>query len=392
MVHNSIMSEHRPVLVFADDWGRHPSSAQHLIRRRPAGIRVEWIDTIGTRPPRLDLSTLKRGFGKLRGWFDPKPAETAAPADPTAPMVHAPRMVPSFASGWSRRLNAKLLKNALLPLVESLPMPPIVVTTLPLTADLIGVLPVHRWVYYCVDDFSVWPGYDGASMAAMERDLAPNCAVAIAVGTTLQTHLKQFGHDAHLLTHGVDLEHWTKPTATLPADIAAMPKPLVLFWGVIDRRMDTAWIQALSAKLTTGTLLFVGPQEAPDPTWMKLPRVVVRPPMPFAELPALAQAADVLIMPYIDAPVTQAMQPLKMKEYLATGKPAVVRDLPAVRDWVDALDAAATADEFAALVVERIRTGVPTAQIESRKKLQAEGWPAKAAQFFAWTEGVTTKV
>jgi len=386
------MNEQRPVIVFADDWGRHPSSAQHLIRRRPPGIRVEWINTIGTRPPRLDLRTVKRAAGKLRGWFGPKSTPSPTVVEANAPQVHAPRMVPSFASGWSRRLNAKLLTKALLPLVESLPQPPIAVTTLPLIADLVGVLPVHRWVYYCVDDFSVWPGYDGATMAAMERDMAPKCDVAVAVGTTLQTHLKRFGHDAHLLTHGVDLEHWTQPTTALPAAIAALPKPLVLFWGVIDRRMDATWIRALSASLPAGTILFVGPQENPDPTWLKLPHVVVRPALPFAELPALARAADVLIMPYIDAPVTQAMQPLKMKEYLATGKPTVVRDLPAVRPWADALDSATTAEEFATLVIQRLIDGVPPTQIAARVRLEAEGWPAKSAQFFRWADEPTTLV
>ena len=41
------------------------------------------------------------------------------------------------------------------------------------------------------------------------------------------------------------------------------------------------------------------------------------------------------------------MQPLKLKEYLATGRPAVVRDLPATRDWADCLDLACTPEEFA---------------------------------------------
>ena len=44
------------------------------------------------------------------------------------------------------------------------------------------------------------------------------------------------------------------------------------------------------------------------------------------------------------------MQPLKMKEYLATGKPVVVSDLPACSDWSDCLDVVHTAGEFSAMV------------------------------------------
>ena len=51
------------------------------------------------------------------------------------------------------------------------------------------------------------------------------------------------------------------------------------------------------------------------------------------ELPKMAAAANVLIMPYADLPVTRAMQPLKFKEYIATGRPVVTSSLPAVQPW-----------------------------------------------------------
>jgi hypothetical protein len=86
-------------------------------------------------------------------------------------------------------------------------------------------------------------------------------------------------------------------------------------------------------------------------------------------------------MPYVDEPVTRAMQPLKLKEYLATGKPVVVRDLPANRDWADALDLASTPEQFTALVHERLETGLPAGQRDVRRRLGDESWSAKAEQF-----------
>ena len=71
------------------------------------------------------------------------------------------------------------------------------------------------------------------------------------------------------------------------------------------------------------------PKADPEPGLIQTPRVVYVPPLPYEALPGLAREASVLVMPYADLPVTWAMQPLKLKEYLATGKPAVVRDLPA---------------------------------------------------------------
>ena len=137
-------------------------------------------------------------------------------------------------------------------------------------------------------------------------------------------------------------------------------------------------LTALSAQLSHGTIVLIGPQQDPDERILKLPYVRTPGPQPFAALPAIAQAASTLIMPYADLPVTRAMQPLKMKEYLATGRPVIVSRLPAVREWQDCMDVADTPDSFARQVLARLSGDIPTAQQTARQKLQNECWTAKA--------------
>lgn len=436
-------------MVFADDWGRHPSSCQHLVRHVLPHRQVVWVNTIGTRPPRLDWGTVKRAAGKIKGWVfrSPLPQRGEGPGvRGLAPTILSPKMWPSFRSAFGRRLNRKLLLRALTPVVAGLPVPPVVVTTLPLVADLIGELPAARWVYYCVDDFSVWPGYDGETMLRMERDLVPKVNAAVAVSETLKAKLAAMGRESLLLTHGVDLDHWkqvaphpvpplveptsptrgevgavaaaplgtitgvakspTSPTrgevdavsganpagggyfAPLPPELVGLEPPIVLFWGVIDRRMDVAFVRHLCERLDRGTVVLIGPQEDPDPALKALPRLAIRPPVAFDRLPALAQAAAVLVMPYADLPATRAMQPLKLKEYLATGRPAVVRNLPSTIDWADAADVCDTPEGFTAVVKQRCEGGLPAEQGQARERLRAESWAAKAAMFAAWVDGV----
>jgi glycosyltransferase involved in cell wall biosynthesis len=159
-----------------------------------------------------------------------------------------------------------------------------------------------------------------------------------------------------------------------------------VFWGVIDRRMDTAFVRAAAERLPGGTLLFVGPQDNPDPELLRLPRVRTLPPVAYDDLPAVAARSAVLVMPYADLPVTRAMQPLKLKEYLATGKPVVASALPSTQSWADCLDLAATPDAFAAAVLARLARGLPAEQRAARSRLEAEGWDAKAEQFAGWLE------
>ena len=205
------MPDPAPLLVFSDDWGRHPSSCQHLISQLLPTRRVVWVNTIGTRPPRLDLATVKRGFEKLRHWVGPRPYsggftrrpdaadETKTTGKPAAisPIVLNPKMWPSFRSRLGRALNRRLISRAVRRALEGWP-PPVVVTTLPVVADLVGQFPAARWVYYCVDDFGVWPGLDGRTMQKLEAELVPKIDVAVAVSETLQRHLAAFGKSSQI--------------------------------------------------------------------------------------------------------------------------------------------------------------------------------------------------
>jgi glycosyltransferase involved in cell wall biosynthesis len=366
------------LLVFADDWGRHPSSCQHLIRQLLLRHPTCWVNTIGTRPPRLDRETLRRGFEKLREWTQPR---RPLPNATEGIQVISPVMWPWLRSSLDRRVNRFLLTRRLRRAIARLPRPVVGVTTLPLVADLIGRLPIDRWVYYCVDDFSIWPGLDHEPIRKLEEELLERADVFIAVSEALRDKLARHRKPVHLLTHGVDLEHWQANGAAAPIVLEQLGRPLIVFWGVIDRRMDVEFLRRLDSALERGTILLAGPSVDPDPELDRLKRLVRIGPVAFDDLPALAREASVLVMPYADLPVTRAIQPLKLKEYLATGRPAVVRDLPAVQSWRDCMDVVREPDEFASAVLRRVETGLPTEQAVARQRLEDEGWPAKARGF-----------
>jgi hypothetical protein len=368
----------RRLVVFADDWGRHPSSCQHLVRELLDTCEVSWINTIGTRGLSFDYELMRRGAQKLMQWGSRANKETAK-AGEVAPVVHNPRMYPGFRTAWQRRLNARLLSNYLTEKVAQL-RDTVVLSVLPITADLPARVDAKRWVYYCVDDFSAWPGLDAAPLQAMEKEFVGRADRIVTAGDNLSRRIARLGRPSQVLSHGIDLAHWasTGGSAQLLADL---PRPIVLYWGLLDRRMDYEAIAALDRRMTAGTIAFVGPQQDPDPRLARLPHVRLLGPGRYEDLPALARAAAVLAMPYADLPVTRAMQPLKMKEYLATDRPVVVTRLPAVAGWEDCMDVAESHDEFATRVIARIGAPLPPSQVAARARLANEGWSAKAARF-----------
>jgi glycosyltransferase involved in cell wall biosynthesis len=256
----------------------------------------------------------------------------------------------------------------------------VVLTTLPIVADLVGAVSVRRWVYYCVDDFSCWPGLDGHTLGELERLLADRVDRVVAAGENLAERLRAMGREPTVITHGIDLQHWmvSAEDRTDVAPLASLPRPRVLFWGLIDRRLDVGWLQSLRNAIPSASIVLVGPEQNPDPALQNVPRLHRVGPLTLGQLPIAAANADVLIMPYADLPVTRVMQPLKLKEYMATGKPVVARCLPAVEDWQDCLDAAGDEQQFVQAVQHRIETGVPTTQLAARRRLAKETWADKA--------------
>jgi len=367
------------LIVFSDDWGRHPSSCQHLIGHLLHRYPVLWVNTIGTRSPRLSWEDAGKAWSKLRQWAQ---GEQFGQKLPSNLAVINPRMYPGFSRQWQRRINAKAIcaavNRALGP--RSGGEKRIAITTIAITSDLIGKLDVDYWVYYCVDDFSVWPGLHGQVLDAMERQLVAGVDQIVTVSRTLGHRIADMGRDSVLLTHGIDMNHWqARSGVSLPRWWKCLSKPVLLFWGVVDQRLDYAWCRALAQRC--GTLALVGPVQSPDARLAKLQHVKIPGPVPYAQLPVLAEAADVLVMPYADLPVTRAIEPLKFKEYLATGKPVVVRKLPATQAWAEAADVVDAVEDLTAAVMQRIREGVPASQRQVRRSLDGEAWTDKAQQF-----------
>lgn len=377
----------KSLVVFSDDWGRHPSSCQHLVRQLLPEFQVLWVNTIGTRAPQLDWQTFRRVTEKVLQWGRRSSKAKAGPGD-SIEQTHSnltvvnPKMWPWFATDRDRRLNRWLLSRQLNSMIRQLPKPVVALTTLPITADLPGTLDVSAWLYYCVDDFSVWPGLDGQTLRRMDQEMIHRSDSLIAVSETLQGMIAAEGRTSQLLTHGVDVDFWKLPSqeAIQRAEeiLQGTNGRRIVFWGVIDRRLETAAIRQLSQDCAQDTLIFIGPQQDPDPEILALPNVVIRPPQPLNVLPGIAARADVLMMPYANLPVTRAMQPLKLKEYLATGRPVVVNRLPSTDSWEDCLDVGSTPLEFSRMVQRRLTEGVPGEQLQSRRRLHQESWSAKS--------------
>ena len=59
------MINQRNIIVFSDDWGRYPSTLQHIGKHLAINNRIIWIGSLGLRKPRLKLKDLYRTIEKI---------------------------------------------------------------------------------------------------------------------------------------------------------------------------------------------------------------------------------------------------------------------------------------------------------------------------------------
>lgn len=372
------MIRDRGFVVFSDDWGRHPSSCQHLFRRLAPANRVLWVNTIGTRTPGLSHADLARAAGKLREWTLGAAGE---PGEDAPVEILRPFMTPFDRWRPFRRLNERLLRDAVRKALTAYgPDPPILVTTIPNAAGLVGQLGEAASVYYCVDEFSEWPGADRRAMLEMEAELLRRVDLVVATSDAL-FEAKSASHPrVRLLRHGVDWERFRRGSGTVPTALDALPRPRFGFTGLVDGRIDVNLVAGLAAARADASFVFVGPRQLGPGPLDTAPNVHFLAPVPYDDVPAVVSAFDVAVLPYVENRLTEKINPLKLREFLATGVPVVATPLPEVRRYREFVEAPRDPDGWIAALDRARSEGRSRAEARSAS-VRHEGWEVRAEEF-----------
>lgn len=191
-----------------------------------------------------------------------------------------------------------------------------------------------RWtglVYYAVDEHTAFGGMsedDKQHHRQHEEAMVRRADVALAVSPRLQRRFAEHNAQSHVLENGADIDHFSPESlerrSSQPA-VAGLPRPLLGFIGQVDERLDQDLLATLAERRPEWTILLVGRRKAgvDFSTLDPLPNVHMLGYQPYAALPEIARDVAVWLLPYRRTELTQACNPLKVFEYLATGKPVV---------------------------------------------------------------------
>jgi len=99
---------------------------------------------------------------------------------------------------------------------------------------------------------------------------------------------------------------------------------------------------------------------------------------PYEQIPHYGKCFDVAIMPWKQNRWIEACNPIKLKEYLALGKPIVSTPFPELNKYLDVVYLARTPKEFANCIKRAIRQDSPKLVTTRREKVKNSSWDTKA--------------
>ncbi len=185
--------------------------------------------------------------------------------------------------------------------------------------------------------------------------------LVLAVNDRLARRARAFQPAVRLVpnaTHYDILARAALPETKLAARMRRIPRPVIGYMGWLHRtRLDTAILEALAEAHPSWSLVFLGPASSDRPLGDRLPRapnVHVLPAVPYEHLPSYLAAFDVCILPNRINAYTDGNDPLKLYDYLATGKPIVATRTAGTERLTALIRVAADAASFVRAVEEAL--------------------------------------
>jgi glycosyltransferase involved in cell wall biosynthesis len=345
---------------------------------------VLWVNTVGMRSPTLTWTDLKKARVKVAKMLSGARPGLPARTESLKLRVTQPKMLP-FSAPIVRKLNrASVVRNVNRSAADFGIQRPIVVCAVPNACEFVDSLNARSIIYYCVDDFTQWPGLDHQLVREMDRLMIEAADVLVATSKKLETRLSATGKPTYLLQHGVDLDLFGRESAAEHACLASVPRPRAGYFGLFDQRTDLALIAMLARRMPDFSFVFTGPVTADVHELKAIPNVHFTGPVPYHVLPEVIAGLDVLFIPYLVNDFTDSISPLKLKEYMVTGKPVVTTPMAEALPYADYVQIAKGAEQWEPALRASLDVDVTARRRLLAGVLSGESWDEKARVFLRW--------
>ncbi|ACV64788.1 glycosyl transferase group 1 [Desulfofarcimen acetoxidans DSM 771] len=251
------------------------------------------------------------------------------------------------------------------------------------SVDLLPYLPGRAMVCYdCADEHSAFPGLiDAAVVDKMERELFAASSVNLVTARQLLERKKTYAPDIEFIPNGADVEHFGQAlSASLPAaeEVAHLPGPVIGYVGAVSSWLDQEALAALAGAQPGWSIVLIGPVDTDVALLKQYSNIYFLGKKDYRDLPGYIKAFNLCVIPFKINDLTVGVNPVKLYEYLAAGKPVVSTALPEVRGFAALVSIAENSQRFVDLVKEEIRTDSREKAARRVRAALENSWEARA--------------
>lgn len=247
---------------------------------------------------------------------------------PNITVTHALKLWPDSIDA-GRFLNETMARHHIARVARSLGMINPILWLNPHSAvHMAGAMNEKAVIYDITDDWAMAPSFSDRErklIVEQDRALCRRADLVIVCSEGLAASRGGRCERILLLPNGVDSEHYAAiPDKTLEG---RWPGPVFGYTGTIHSdRFDVDLVAGLACSFPEGSVVLTGPDHLTPAETDKLAaikNIYITGPVPYAEIPEIMSHFDVCIVPHVETKFTNSLNPLKLWEYLASGKPVV---------------------------------------------------------------------
>jgi glycosyltransferase involved in cell wall biosynthesis len=341
-----LLAEVGVIALVPDQWGPQWMDRHHMLSRLAGYFHVVWMTQPGWREC---LSALR-----------PRRITSGDAARPAALQVYESEIwLPRLGRpAWLARFTSRQRLQRAGELLRARGCTKVVLYICrPEFADALEHVPHDFSIYYVSDDYSF--STTEVEISPTERHLLKSVGQVFLTSPALMEKRGAFNPNTEFVPMGVDYQKFSTPVPE-PEDLRRIPCPRVGYVGHLKRMLDWPLLLELSAVHPKWSFVFVGPKRPHPEIDDQLKQMSLRPNVYFlGEKPTevlgnYPQHFDVCIMPYRLDDYTKYVYPLKLHEYLASGKPLVSSPIRSVEEFRHVIAIAHDREEWSSAIADAL--------------------------------------
>jgi hypothetical protein len=222
----------------------------------------------------------------------------------------------------------------------------------PRYSALVGKLQEKMVIFDYIDDKLAFSNVPSWMKIYLDNLIEKANLIFVASSYLHKSILKTRTDNVYLIGNGVDVDHFRKAMTDIliPEDIAHIKSPIIGYVGALSDWVDFDIIRAISREYPDLSIVLVGPEfpsvKSEVESLKQYPNIFILGAKPYEILPNYIKAFDVCIIPFKVNELTLSSNPIKLYEYISSGKKVISINLPEIKPFDNIIYVAGNLDEF----------------------------------------------